>query len=75
MLHSDSYCALRTFVQNRVAGIGKLFAQSTLDFQCGDCERNARCGLPPHSDCEFRYLRLARDDVHRPRRPSRIWLD
>ena len=30
-------------------------------FSCGDCERNAKCGLPPHDDCVFRLMQVARD--------------
>lgn len=32
------------------------------DFACGDCERSARCGLPPSAQCIARVQQLARDD-------------
>jgi hypothetical protein len=31
------------------------------EFTCGDCERNERCGLPPHKDCPVKAAQLARD--------------
>lgn len=34
------------------------------EFTCGDCERNQRCGLPPHDDCGVRLLQIARDGAH-----------
>ena len=39
-------------------------------FDCGDCERNAQCGLPPHDDCVERLAQIARDGDSRPRRPN-----
>jgi len=39
-------------------------------FNCGDCERNAQCGSPPHDDCEYRFIQLARDGDSLPRRPE-----
>jgi len=37
-------------------------------FTCGDCDRNAQCGLPPHDDCVFRLTQMAQDG-DRPSRP------
>ena len=37
-------------------------------FSCGDCDRNEQCGLPPHDDCVFRLMQIARDG-DRPSRP------
>ena len=34
---------------------------------CGDCERNAQCGLPPHKDCVFRLMQISRDGDRRSR--------
>lgn len=39
-------------------------------FTCGDCERNAQCGLPPHDDCVDRAMQLARDSEPAARKPS-----
>src|SRR4249919_3753855 len=42
--------------------IGSLVAQPRFSrFACGDCDRNAQCGLPPHDDCIFRLMQIARD--------------
>jgi hypothetical protein len=60
---------LRSFVRTRLIKISNLFAQPTWqDLACGDCERNAQCGLPPHRDCEYKLLQLSRGGVGRPRR-------
>jgi len=56
--------------------IGKLFAtvgsflvrRSSPRFSCGDCDRNAQCGLPPRDDCLYRLTQIARDG-DRPSRP------
>jgi hypothetical protein len=37
-------------------------------FACGDCERNTQCGLPPHDDCVFRLMQIARDGDRPPRK-------
>jgi hypothetical protein len=39
-------------------------------FNCGDCERNAQCGLPPHDGCVERLTQIARDGTNSPRRPN-----
>jgi hypothetical protein len=31
------------------------------EFVCGDCERNLRCGLPPHADCIEKAIQRERD--------------
>jgi hypothetical protein len=31
------------------------------EFVCGDCERNLRCGLPPHADCIEKAMQRERD--------------
>jgi len=36
-------------------------------FTCGDCERNERCGLPPHDDCPVKAAQIARDGEYRQR--------
>jgi hypothetical protein len=30
-------------------------------FECGQCERRQRCGLPPNKDCVTRAMQIARD--------------
>ena len=48
----------------------EIFATPAERFTCGDCERNAQCGLPPHNDCVERLTQMARDkgDVRPPQR-------
>ncbi len=38
------------------------------DFSCGDCERSARCSLPPSNDCIARAEQLERGDWKLKRR-------
>ncbi len=33
-----------------------------VEFTCGDCERSARCSLPPSEDCIARAEQLERGD-------------
>jgi len=47
-------------------------SQPSSSFTCGDCERNAQCGLPPHDDCVDRAMQIARDGEPAPRRPSHL---
>jgi hypothetical protein len=55
-------------IQALLAAIGKLgVARPGFRFTCGDCDRNAQCGLPPHDDCTYRLMQIARDGD----RPSR----
>ena len=42
------------------------------EFSCGDCERNARCGLPPHKECLARVAQIARDGGRRTDRRTLI---
>jgi hypothetical protein len=39
-------------------------------FTCGDCDRWARCGLPPDANCVYRAAQVA-DDEWRLRRRAR----
>jgi hypothetical protein len=44
---------LRSF-QSTAHVIAKLLAASNDDaFNCGECARNAQCGLPPSENCEY----------------------
>jgi hypothetical protein len=47
--------------------------QPSLHFTCGDCERNARCGPPPHDDCVFRIMQIARDGDRLARRSNYLY--
>jgi len=49
---------------------GFLAPRKPAQFNCGDCERNEQCGLPPHDDCTDRLLQIARDGENRARRPD-----
>jgi hypothetical protein len=58
-----------------VAGVAKAivrgmeFLSPEPQFSCGDCERNASCGLPPDDLCVIKAMQLARDGEWRRRRP------
>ena len=48
---------------------GMEFLDRPREFSCGDCERNASCGLPPNELCVIKAAQLERDgDDWRPRR-------
>jgi hypothetical protein len=51
----------------RLAGILADMARGP-KFACGDCERNARCGLAPSDLCAVRAEQIARDGDRRFRR-------
>lgn len=56
------------------AAIGSHMARRSFSrFQCGDCDRNAQCGLAPHDDCIFRLMQIARDGDHPPRRQNSLY--
>jgi hypothetical protein len=46
------------------------------DFECGECERWERCGLPPSDDCIVKIEQIMRSDGRSIRRPTlpRWWL-
>jgi hypothetical protein len=44
------------------------------DFDCGDCERRARCGLPASDDCVVRAAQIARGDWKLRRRAKSLSL-
>jgi hypothetical protein len=49
-------------IKGLFAAVGRFLARRQYSrFSCGDCERNSQCGLPPHDDCVFRLMQLARD--------------
>jgi hypothetical protein len=43
------------------------------EFTCGECERNERCGLPPHDDCVVKAAQLARDGEYGQRQPASLY--
>ena len=53
----------------KAAARGMAFLTPQPEFCCGDCERNASCGLPPDELCVVKAMQLARDGEWRPRRP------
>jgi len=55
-------------VANAVAR-GLAFLSTQREFFCGDCDRNASCGLPPDGLCVVKAMQLERDGDWRPRRP------
>lgn len=53
----------------KVAVRGLAFLSGQREFACGDCERNASCGLPPNELCVIKAMQLERDGDWRSRRP------
>ena len=53
-----------TFIHNAFCKIaGKLTPiRRQPNFVCGDCERSARCGLPPSDNCIAKAEQIARDN-------------
>ena len=47
-------------------------SQPVSRFTCGDCARNAKCGLPPHDDCVTRLLQI-RDESKVARKPDYLY--
>jgi len=39
-------------------------------FNCGDCDRNERCGLPPDDKCIVKASQIARDGEYKARPPT-----
>jgi hypothetical protein len=51
----------RAGILARLSGfLSGLFRET--EFTCSDCERWARCGLPPNDDCVVRAAQLERGD-------------
>ena len=53
----------------KLAVRGLAFLSGHREFSCGDCERNASCGLPPNEFCVIKAMQLERDGDWRSRRP------
>ena len=59
-------------IREKIAAFAAMVAASErranwAEFQCGDCERRDRCGLPPDTDCVVKAAQIAREGG-RPRR-------
>lgn len=63
--------AIRTICRTICGKIAGRLATSrrVSDFTCGECERNQKCGLPPHDDCVYRLMQIAARDGA----PRRRW--
>jgi len=57
----------------KVAERGMAILSPQREFSCGDCERNASCGLPPNELCVFKAMQLARDGDWRPQQRPIIY--
>jgi len=67
---TSSATGLRQFF----AAIGSRMTRGSFSrFQCGDCDRNAECGLPLHDDCIFRLMQIAHDGDDSPRRQNYLY--
>ena len=49
------------FFQRLVSALKALVAPSAPAFTCGDCTRNAQCGLEPHDQCLTRIAQMSTD--------------
>jgi len=63
-------------IREKIAAFAGMLAASErradwAKFQCGDCERRERCGLPPDTDCVVKATQIARDGG-RPRRRAAL---
>jgi len=55
-----------------LAAIARFVFPPPRRFTCGDCARNARCGLAPSEDCIYALMQMARDGEN-SRRPSFVY--
>jgi hypothetical protein len=61
----DNIQAILNAIANRAAAMRRASR-----FNCGDCERNERCDLPPDEKCIPRAMQIARDGEYRARPPT-----
>jgi len=54
---------------NAIAALGR--RADWADFECGDCDRRDRCGLPPDRDCIVKAAQIA-EQGERPRRRAAL---
>jgi hypothetical protein len=45
--------------------------EERIEFTCGQCDRNARCGLAPNQPCVYRLMRIAELRTQPARWPAR----
>lgn len=43
-------------------------------FNCGDCEQNEQCGLPPSDKCIVKIIQIARDNENHARPPAGFYI-
>lgn len=61
-------------IQKALAAIVSfLTPQPSHRFTCGDCDRNSRCGLPPHDDCLYRLTQIVRDGEGQSPAPNYLY--
>lgn len=53
--------------ERAMARFARWLVEERTEFTCGQCERNARCGLAPNQECTFRLIQIA----DRQARPAR----
>jgi hypothetical protein len=60
---------LSTFVATgrALTRLARRLANDQVEFTCGQCDRNARCGLAPNQQCLYRLMQIA----ERRARPAR----
>jgi hypothetical protein len=63
---------------NPIRGVFARFARTVValrqrpDFNCGDCERSDRCGLPPSDRCVVKAAQIARGDWNKKYRGTAL---
>jgi hypothetical protein len=59
----DNATQIGTYLRDHLSRIAGFIVASMREpeFTCGDCERNARCGLPPTPDCVVRAAQIERN--------------
>ena len=52
---------LSTFVATgrALTRLARRLANDQVEFTCGQCDRNARCGLAPNQQCLYRLMQIA----------------
>jgi hypothetical protein len=62
---------LSTFVATgrALTRLARRLANDQVEFSCGQCDRNARCGLAPNQQCLYRLMQIAERRAHPARWP------
>ena len=42
-----------------ISRFAQALVEERVEFTCGQCDRNARCGLAPNRDCVYRLMQIA----------------